>query len=203
MMVMPANHSSSIIHYWAGRFPGRIGWLVGPRAMPKTKLREWMPFALDNDAYSAWTSKTEWDEKAWISMLTHVKDSGLKPRWILVPDMVADKEETLKRWQRYSPVARSFGWPLAFAVQDGMTPADVPWDIDVIFVGGTTEWKWSVVPMWAKIARRCHVGRVNEGSKLVLCENLGVESVDGTGWMRGTIEGRQGRALKAWLEGTL
>jgi hypothetical protein len=36
--------------------------------------------------------------------------------------------------------------------------------------------------------------------KLILCEKLGVESVDGTGWMRGTGGGRQARALAEWLE---
>ena len=43
LMVMPSNNSSAIVHYWAGRYDGRIGWLVGPSAMKKTKLRPWMP----------------------------------------------------------------------------------------------------------------------------------------------------------------
>jgi len=124
----------------------------------------------------------------------------LNPLWVLVPDVVADKEATLKKWSIYSPIAKSFGWPLAFAVQDGMTPDDVP-DECLIFVGGTTEWKWDTVPMWAATGRRVHVGRVNSIEKVILCENLGIESVDGTGWMRGTIEGRQGKDLENWLKG--
>jgi hypothetical protein len=67
LMVMPANHSSAIVHYWAGKYPGRLGWLIGPTALPKTKLRPWMPFALDNDAFSAWAKSREWDEGAWIA----------------------------------------------------------------------------------------------------------------------------------------
>jgi hypothetical protein len=199
-MVMPANNSSSIVHFWAGRYPGRIGWLVGPTAMPKTKLRPWMPFALDNDAFSAWTKATEWDADAWVKMLGTVRASGLSPRWVLVPDVVCDRDATLRNWDRYAPVAASYGWPLAIAVQNGMTPADLPPDC-VVFVGGSSDWKWQSLPMWVATGRRVHVGRVNE--ILHTCERLGVESVDGTGWMSASEHGRQAKALAAWLAGEM
>jgi hypothetical protein len=126
-------------------------------------------------------------------------DTEFAPRWVLVPDVVADRDATLRKWDKYSQIAQQFGWPLAMAVQDGMTPEDLP-DECVVFVGGTTKWKWDTVEMWASTNRRVHVGRVNEVEKLILCEKLGVESVDGTGWMRGTGGGRQARALAEWLE---
>lgn len=199
-MVMPSNNASAIVHYWAGRHPGKIGWLVGPTGMLKTKLREWMPFALDNDAFSAWSKGTSWNESLWMSMLDTLKhDTEFVPRWVLVPDTVADRDDTLRKWEKYSKIASQFGWPLAFAVQDGMTPSDVPDDC-VVFVGGTTKWKWDTLEMWTSLGRRVHVGRVNEVPKLRLCEKLGVESVDGTGWMRGTEGGRQARELADWLE---
>lgn len=200
-MVMPANNSSSIVHYWAGKYPGCVGWLVGPSAMSKTKLRPWMPFALDNDAFASWTTGRPWDERAWSGMLQTVLTSGLSPQWVLVPDVVSDRDATLKKWQTFAPIAKQFGWPLAMAVQDGMTPRDVPEEADVIFVGGTTEWKWSSLPMWAASKRRLHVGRVNEVKKLAVCEYFGVASVDGTGWMRGTADGRQAKDLASWLDG--
>ena len=88
-MVMPSNNASAIVHYWAGRHPGKIGWLVGPTGMLKTKLREWMPFALDNDAFSAWSKGTSWNESLWMSMLDTLKhDTEFVPRWVLVPDTV-------------------------------------------------------------------------------------------------------------------
>jgi hypothetical protein len=201
MMVMPSNNSGAFVHYLAGRFPGRIGWLTGPSGMQKTRLRPWIPFALDNDAFSCWTKGTPWNESLWLSMLDTLKhDSEFSPRWVLVPDVVADRDQTLANWGKYSPVAKQFGWPVAFAVQDGMIVEDVPKDADVIFVGGTTNWKWRTLPMWSSIGKRVHVGRVNEVPKLNLCESLGVESVDGTGWMRGTEEGRQAAALFEWLK---
>lgn len=202
-MVMPGNNSGAIVHYWSGKFPGRIGWLVGPSAISKTKLRKWIPFALDNDAFGAFSKKTEWSEVAWLGMLRAVKLSGMKPLWTLVPDVVADRDATLRNWERYAPVASLYGWPLAFAVQNGMTPADIPQEAAVIFIGGTTEWKWQTLPMWVKTGKRVHVGRVNEVERLLICERLGVESVDGTGWMRGTENGRQCLELGAWLEGKI
>ncbi len=201
-MVMPANNASAIVHYWAGKYPGRLGWLIGPTALPKTKLRPWMPFALDNDAFSAWAKKREWDESAWLAMLDTVKLSGMAPRWVLVPDVVCDRDATLAKWETHAPLAARYGWPLAIAVQDGMTPADLP-DNCVVFVGGSTDWKWRSLPMWAETGRRVHVGRVNEVERLHICERLGVEFVDGTGWMQGTTNGRQATDLADYLAGKL
>lgn len=200
---MPANHSSPRIHYLAGKHPNRIGWLVGPSARTKTKLRPWIPYALDNDAFSAWTKGTEWNVEEWRALLQWARFSGQSPRWCIVPDVVADKTETLEKWTRYAPEAANYGWPLAFAVQDGMTPDDVPEDADVIFVGGTTEWKWRSLPTWCKNFRRVHVGRVNEIRRLYTCEEYGVESCDGTGWIRDPGDPRKLDALADWLSGEL
>ena len=65
-------------------------------------------------------------------MLGNVMAQGLSPRWVLVPDVVADREATLAKWEQYAPVAVRYGWPLAIAVQDGMTPADIPAGAEVI-----------------------------------------------------------------------
>jgi hypothetical protein len=200
MMLMPANHSSPTVHYLAGKYPNRLAWLVGPSAMLKTKLRPWMPYALDNDAFSAWSQKKPWDVEAWRALLQWAQLSRHKPLWVLVPDVVADREATLQNWVRYAPEAAAYKWPLAFAVQDGMTPADVPADAAIVFVGGTTRWKWQTLPMWAESCARVHVGRVNELRRLWTCEEYGVESVDGTGWFRDTQDGRRIRYLKLWLE---
>ena len=184
MMVMPANNSAAIVHYWAGAFPGSVGWLVGPAAAPKSKVRPWIPYALDNDAYSAFTSGQAWDEARWREMLTCARRQASKPRWAIVPDVVADASATLRNWLRYSSEVAAHGFPLAFAVQDGMEPRDVPGNAAVVFVGGSTPWKWRMVPMWARAFPRVHVGRVNTLDRLWLCKDLGIESVDGTGWFR-------------------
>lgn len=203
MMIMPGNHSSPLIHHLATKYPGRIGWLVGPSARTKTRLRHWLPYALDNDAFGAWTKGTVWNELAWLELLAWGRASQLPPLWAIVPDVVADKKATLNNWKRYSPVVASYGWPMAFAVQDGMTPEDVPEDAAVVFVGGTTEWKWTSLPTWTGAFPRVHVGRVNELRRLHICQRLGVESVDGTGWVRDPSDPRKLDLLEAFVAGTI
>jgi hypothetical protein len=184
MMIMPGNNSSPPVHYLAGAHPGLIGWIIGPKAVSHTKLRSWMPYALDNDAFSAYFNKTEWDETLWLEMLRWADLQDHPPLWVLVPDKVADRETTLLNWDKYAPEAGKHG-PLAFASQDGMEPSDVPKEAQVVFMGGSTEWKWSNLAKWASIFPRMHVGRVNTIKKLTLCKELGIESVDGGNWFLG------------------
>lgn len=201
MMIMPANASNALVHFLAGLKPGSIGWLVGPSARTKTKLRDWIPYALDNDAFTSFSKNREWSEFEWVELLKWARQSGLCPRWAIVPDVVGDKDSTLEKWSRYASVVDVFGFKKAFAVQDGMTPEDVPNEAEVVFVGGTTEWKWRSLPMWCENFDRVHVGRVNEIRRLATCSALGVESVDGAGWFRATDSGRQALALRTWIEG--
>ena len=181
---MLGNHSSPPIHYWAGKYPNRIGWLVGPSAMTKTKLREWMPYALDNDAFTAWENGSEWEEKAYFTFLDWVATQKIKPLWAAVPDVVTDKDGTLHNWKKYAPRLKNYGWPLAFVAQDGMNPSDVPDEAALVFIGGSYEWKWRSVAKFTGLFPRVHVGRVNTLYRLRRCDELGVESVDGTGWFR-------------------
>ena len=197
---MPSNHSGAEVHYLAGRFPGKVGWLIGPSAIRKTKLRHWIPYACDNDAFSSWSCNREWNEAEWIAMLDWTRMCEFKPMWALIPDVVADKKRTLENWEKYYPVAVSYRYKLAFAVQDGMTPDDVPINADVVFVGGSTEWKWKTVSTWTQNFKRVHVGRVNSIDRLWLCEDLGVESVDGTGWFRDPSNSSKFPAVLDWME---
>lgn len=196
MIYMPANSSNAIVHYWAGKWPGSVGWLVSP-PHTKTKLRPWLPYALDNGAYSAFTSGKPWNADAWWAMLQWAKASGFTPQWALCPDVVANREATLKQWPIYSPLIHEAGWRCAFAVQDGMTAADVPPDADVVFVGGSTEWKWRTAAAWAQFPH-VHIGRVNSIAHLDLCRSLGVKSCDGSGWFRREPERFQ--QLIDWME---
>jgi hypothetical protein len=82
-----------------------------------------------------------------------------------------------------------------------MAPADVPRDADVVFVGGTTAWKWQSVPTWCVEFPRVHVGRVNTIERVWLCDDLGAESADGTGWMKNPSRPDQIEALQEWLAG--
>lgn len=183
MIVMPSNNSSMHLGWLAGQYPGRIGWLLSPAGWRKP--HRWMTYALDNGAFPAWMKKVEWDETAFLCMLDAASKCQQAPRWMIVPDVVADREATIARWHDWAPKLRRFSWPLAFAVQDGMNQCDIPGDADLVFVGGSTEWKWRTVWNWCQQNKRVHVGRVNGYRGLWDCHRAGAESCDGTGWFRG------------------
>ena len=200
MTVMLGNHSSAQMHYWAGKYPGKVGWLVGPSTATQKRFRPWLPYACDNDAWGSYKDGRAWDEKAFWGMLDFIGDQGLAPLWVAVPDVVANKEATLANWEEYAPRCREYGHDLAFVMQDGMTPDDVPSDADLVFIGGTFRWKWNNLPAFCEALPRVHVGRVNTLSKVRRAEELGVESVDGTGWFRRPIE--EFLVLEEFLKGT-
>ena len=197
-MKMLCGQSNPLWHYAAGRHPGKVGLLVGPSYFKKQTIRPWLPYVLDNDAF---TLRENWDEAAWLRMLQWAKMQAHKADWVLVPDVVGDREGTLARWDQYAPTAAECKRPLAFAVQDGMTPDDVPNDARVVFVGGSTEFKWRTVEMWATHFPRVHVGRVNNIDRVWQCEDLGIESVDGTGWFKDPTREDKLPALESWLAG--
>lgn len=157
-----------------------------------------MPYALDNDAWGCFLKSLPFNETAWLRMLDKVPASQ-PPLWALVPDVVADKDKTLDAWAKHLPSVAGRGWPLAFAVQNGMSPIDVPIEADVVFIGGTTEWKWSTVKLWVDNFPRVHIGRVNGARRLWIAQRIGAESCDGSGYFRATTNGLEARKLKAWL----
>jgi hypothetical protein len=159
-----------------------------------------MPYALDNGAFGAWVNRQEWDEGAFISLIERAKRHHF-PKWVVVPDVVADRAATIQRWNEWAPRVREYmpRVPLAFAVQDGMDGTDVPENADIVFIGGTTEWKWKSLRVWTQCFPRVHVARVNSERMLWMAYDAGAESCDGTGWMRGGEERIEelGRFLEA------
>lgn len=197
---MVANNASALVHYLAGVSPGSIGWLFSPGGFKEP--RDWLPYAIDNGKYTCYQNNSVWSEEAYLGLLDRCKLSKHKPKWILVPDEVANKTRTLELWNNYAATLRRlYGWPLAFAAQDGMTPLDVPDDADIVFIGGSTNWKWRNAALFSASFKRIHVGRVNWFDKLEYCERLGVESVDGTGFFRGGENSTQAKQLRDFIEG--
>lgn len=199
MLVLCSNHSSTAFHQYAMKHQGKLGWMLGPSSW-KTP-RGHLPWALDNDAFSAWVNKSPWDSDAWLRMLGKARAQASAPMFILVPDVVADREATLASWNTWHATAGQFGWPLAFAVQDGMQPGDVPKNAAWVFIGGTTKWKWRTLPMWCVNFPMVHIGRVTTGARLEIAERNGAKSCDGTGFFRGSWHSPQARQLRAFVEG--
>lgn len=176
---MVANNSGTMVRHLAESWPGRIGWIIPPDGWRKP----WLPYALDNGAFPIWTRGGIWDEAAFYRLCEKTRQHE-RPLWIAVPDVVANREATLESWEKHWPAVQCYG-PLAFVVQDGMTPEDVPENADVVFVGGTTKWKWRSLRTWCENFPRVHVGRANTERMLWMAHDCGAESCDGTGWFRG------------------
>ena len=169
----------------ARQFPNAdIGIILGNR----DRACVGMDCVFDNGAYTAWKNNIEWNEEAWLKLAKRLSKKA-RVQWAVVPDVVADCNATLGAWRRWAGVMKfELGFNLAMAVQDGMTPADVPCDTgdsicpDVIFIGGTTDWKWSSLYTWTNAFERVHVGKVNSLRQLTAAHDAGVESIDGTGF---------------------
>jgi hypothetical protein len=193
MLVMPSNNSAWFCHALA-RETGRLGHLYSPGG--QRGPWPWFPYALDNGAFSCWNQATnvfdadKWERilPAWHKMMMWSQVAHTRPLWAIVPDVIGDAEATLRQWSEYAKIVQDYRAPLALAVQDGMTASDVrnlSIQPEVIAIGGSDEFKWGTVEMWAGEFSRVHLLRCNSPSKIYDLEAMGIESCDGTGWMRG------------------
>lgn len=188
VLVMVSNATGMEVGLLAGANPGRIGHLFSPGGQRGPWLE--MPYGLDTGDFPIWERSKRgevvaWDEDEWRHLLHWAAMSGIAPLWAVVHDAPGDRDETLRRWERYESVVRSFGFRRAFVAQDGMTFGDVPDDECMVFLGGSDidNWKDNAIAPWcARFPRRVHVGRVNGWDRLYRCWRAGAVIVDGTGW---------------------
>lgn len=174
--VLVGAHSLNSI---PAQFRHRVGNLFSPGGFWAAST---LSFALDNYVFAAYRKGEEWSESRFMAHLEKVKASGKTPKWVVCPDVVGDSKASMEKWGIWEPILRQYGWPIAFAVQDGQTVAAVPKNADVIFVGGSSEWKRSTIDQWCGEFERVHVARINTYRWLWHCHKSGAESIDGTGW---------------------
>lgn len=171
-----ANASSSMVR--DAMRAGLIGQMVTPAE--GRKPLSGVSYAADNGRYGkGYPGDVQWF--AWLNSLP--REHCL---FAVAPDVVADAEATLRDSLPWLPRIRSLGFPAAFVAQDGLEDIEVPWDeFDVLFIGGTTQWKLS--PNAARLAReakdrgkRVHMGRVNSGRRKAIADLFECDTVDGT-----------------------
>jgi len=198
MRIMVSHQTGKNFDPLADRYVayGLIGHLYSPGGWRTPQWR--YPYALDNGAFGSWLHGKPFDDDRFLRFCEKAAAQKQPPMWLVVPDVVADRDATLRSWDLWAPILRrDFGWPLAFALQDGMTDADVPGDHSLLFLGGTMPWKLATLRHWCQTWGRVHVARVNRVSLLYRCHELGAESVDGTGWWH--TKSGQYRGLCTWL----
>lgn len=125
------------------------------------------------------------DEK-WLGWLATHADDAETCLFATAPDVVGDAPATLERSQPWLPKIRELGYPAALVAQDGLEHLDVPWDeFDVLFIGGSTEWKLGaaarhLIAQAKARGKHVHMGRVNSEKRYRYAASIGCDSADGT-----------------------
>lgn len=123
-------------------------------------------------------------DDAWLAWL-----AGMDPADCLfatAPDVVGDAAATLARSTPFLPHIRALGYPAALVAQDGLEDLAIPWtELDVLFIGGSTEWKLGpaargIVARGKALGKHVHMGRVNSERRYRYALAIGCDSADGT-----------------------
>lgn len=147
-------------------------------------------FSIDNGAFG------RFNREGFLRLLEKHRERHDLCRFVACPDVVASARRTLEAFEHWHGLLD--GWPVALVAQDGIESLPIPWSmIDAVFIGGSTNWKLSkdaadVVRTGKILGKWVHAGRVNTPGRLEYFEDLGADSIDGTGlarysWMREAI----------------
>lgn len=170
-----------------GECAAELGCEVGQLLTPLSRFSlqdASKPWAIDNGAYS------RFDERAFLSLLDRERSHAKDCLFVALPDVVGSAIRTgecFRRW-RSKNWASLEGYKLALVAQDGLEQMEMmpTWEeFQAIFIGGTNEFKLSRAETIIKAAqimgKWVHVGRVNDPRRFQYFEELGVDSIDGTG----------------------
>lgn len=174
------DQSERIVHYWAARWPTRLGQLI----TPLSRYRPWSGmFGVDNGAFSGF------NEKQFLSLLSRLKPHRERCFFVAAPDIVANARRTLDSFT-YRWAEELIPWPAALVAQDGIEDLPIPWPaIRALFIGGSTKWKLSnaaldVIRCAKLLGKWVHIGRVNTVHRMRYFTKLGCDSFDGSGLSR-------------------
>jgi len=170
-----------------------LGHPVEQLLTPLTRFKAQRPedhFAIDNGAFAGF------DAESFVSLLKREAHRKHLCRFVACPDVVGSARRTLEIFDHWQPKLK--GWPPALVAQDGQEALPIDWwKIQAVFIGGTTEWKLgphakAIVLAGKAVGKWVHVGRVNTPARMEYFEDMGADSIDGTGlsrysWMRKAI----------------
>lgn len=157
---------------------GDLDCIVTPRQGNRIPEGAW--FCADNGVFG----KGYPGEPAWWAWLSQLPTE--RCRFAVAPDVVGDAAATLEASGPWLSRIRELGMPAAFVAQNGAEDVGIPWDeVDVLFVGGDTEWKLGphareIVAQAKDLGKWAHMGRVNSARRLRYAAGIGCDSADGT-----------------------
>lgn len=125
-------------------------------------------------------------DTAWLAWLATNAADGVTCLFATAPDVVGAAAATLTRSAPHLPAIRALGYPAALVAQNGLENLEVPWEtFDVLFIGGSTEWKLGpaahgLIAQAKAHGKWVHMGRVNSERRYRYAHEIGCDSVDGT-----------------------
>jgi len=159
---------------------GRLGYIDTPAQ--GNRRPEGVEWCADNGCFGkGYPGDEKW--LAWLEKNAHAAADCL---FATAPDVVGDAAATLARSAPFLPLIRAMGYPAALVAQDGLEDLDIPWDeFDVLFIGGSTEWKLGpatrdLIKQAKDRGKWVHMGRVNSQRRYRYAHEMGCDSVDGT-----------------------
>lgn len=183
-------------------FERGLGLMIQPGNSYHLKVHLYPFWAADNGAFTK--SPGGFSEERFRKMLAreHLREQAGGCLFVVAPDrlevlsdgsVIGDAVGTLKMFPYWAREIRAAGFPVALVAQNGLeTMLDqVPWGlVDVLFIGGDTEWKLSDAARVCLVeARRrgkgTHMGRVNSFKRLAHAASALIDTADGTFLMFG------------------
>lgn len=174
--------SSPAVREYARTHPD-LGVLLQPRSKLEGHVEDFAYWAADNGCFN---DKTYVGDAAWLAWLSSLTALPGICEFVVAPDVVGDAAATLDRSAPHLRAIRSLGFPAALVAQDGLENLTVPWDdFDVLFIGGTDDWKLGqaaarLVGQAKAHGKGTHLGRVNSYKRLRYAEFIGCDTADGT-----------------------
>lgn len=110
--------------------------------------------------------------------------------FMTAPDVVGNHDETLLLFRAWLGTIQSYGYPVAFVIQNGATVHNVPFDsCQAIFIGGDNAFKYSqdvrdIIKEALKRGLWVHAGRVSTIRRIRYFFALGCHSFDSSGFSR-------------------
>jgi len=172
-----------------GELLAQVG--IGACVSPATKKHfdSYLFYFLDNGAFGCWIRGEEFDTAPFLSLVEKSLKAQKKADFLVLPDLIGRGKKSLEFSALWAEKLDGIEIPFALALQDGMEEVEVEefvraHGVKVLFVGGTTEWKWRTAEKWVKLAERlgikCHVGRVPSAKRVYQARIVGAHSIDTT-----------------------
>lgn len=157
----------------------QLGFMMTPQMGNQTPCDA--IWAADNGRFNAPEKYTDESYLAWLCS----RPCAQHCIFATAPDVVGDHDATVAMSLPLFKPIREAGYRPAFVAQDGWRDETTPWDkFDVLFIGGTTQFKLATGLLAGLAARRrkkwVHMGRVNSFRRLAIAKKNGCHSADGT-----------------------